>query len=186
MRPLAVLSAFLDVSSLNLAARIGRHFFAFGSSGDASGPPWPPEEMRLSRFNQAVRLDDPGVRLRLIAEIRNYSRVPTRLRHLNADPPILLPYQPVCRFFPHGPSVGYLFEARRTRLGVLLPTVVTPAVDARPLWHRDKISLWCNRGALTGLPKKHGAPRLPDRARLKRGLVCQRGMAIYRVPEWVD
>jgi hypothetical protein len=98
MRPLAVLSAFLDVSSLNLAAPHRPPFFCLRSTGDASGPPWPPEKMRLSRFNQAFRLDDPGVRLRLIAEIRNYSRPPTPFRHLNADPPILLPYQPVCRF----------------------------------------------------------------------------------------
>jgi hypothetical protein len=70
----------------------------YGASGLCLGTP---EYVRVSRFKQALHLDDPGVRLRLVAEVRNDASAPVWLRHLNADPAVLLPLKPVSRF-SHG------------------------------------------------------------------------------------
>jgi hypothetical protein len=46
--------------------------------------------IRVSDPNQPLGRDDPGVRLRLIHKIWNYSTAPIGLGHLNADAPVRL------------------------------------------------------------------------------------------------
>jgi hypothetical protein len=77
--------------------------------GSPKGPPFLPGAlpggtlgyMRIRGIGQALHLNDPGVRLRRVAEVWNDASAAVWLRNLNADPAVLLPRQSVCRF-PHG------------------------------------------------------------------------------------